>query len=87
MDVYGSLDDVCIVTLAPELPGATNAIKGLSSRGIRVALGHSTATLSQGEEAMRNGANLITHLFNAMLPVIFIFNSSSCSLVKETVMG
>lgn len=68
-DVYGSLGNVLIVTLAPELQGATEAIKCLTELGIKVALGHSSASLAESEKGVECGANLITHLFNAMLPV------------------
>lgn len=74
---YGSLDNIRIVTLAPELDGAMNVISELTQRGITVALGHSMGKLKDGEDAVHKGANLITHLFNAMLPVSFLISASN----------
>ena len=66
LEMYGSLDDVAIITLAPELDEDCSVIKECSKRGIAVSLGHSVATLKQAEAAIRAGGRLITHLFNAM---------------------
>ena len=68
---YGdSLANIRIITLAPELPGSDASVRWLrEDKRVVVSLGHSMATLAQAEEAVNNGASLITHLFNAMLPV------------------
>ena len=64
--MYGRMDAVAIVTLAPEVEGALPTIQGLAQRGVRVSLGHSNATLSETEAGVAHGANLVTHMFNAM---------------------
>lgn len=68
LDTYGSLNNVCCITLAPEIPNSMSVIKELRQRNIIISVGHSIANLKEGEEAVRNGASFITHLFNAMLP-------------------
>lgn len=65
-EVYGSLDGVKMVTLAPELEGALDVIKKLKEKGIIVSAAHSVATEEEMHEAIRHGLGFITHLFNAM---------------------
>jgi glucosamine-6-phosphate deaminase len=60
-----------LITLAPELTGAMGLIKKCRKSGINVAIGHSLASDKIIEEAVLAGANLSTHLGNAvplMLP-------------------
>lgn len=68
--VYGDLSNIQIITLAPEKKNGDQFIRQLVDRGITVSVGHSSASLADGEMAVKAGATLITHLFNAMLPVI-----------------
>ncbi|KAE9544858.1 hypothetical protein AGLY_000401 [Aphis glycines] len=66
-DTYGSLNNIAIVTLAPELNGSMETIKLLSNQGIVVSLGHTSSDMETSIQAVKNGATFITHLFNAML--------------------
>lgn len=58
-------DILTTLTLAPELPGALDAIKRLSDAGVTVSIGHTNATAVQVEAAADAGASLVTHIFNA----------------------
>jgi N-acetylglucosamine-6-phosphate deacetylase len=61
---------VRVMTLAPELPGAERLIASLRDRGVVVSLGHSDATAAQANAAFDGGARTVTHLFNAMRPLL-----------------
>lgn len=55
-----------MVTLAPELPGALEAIEQLVAADVVAAIGHTDATYEQTRAALDAGASVGTHLFNAM---------------------
>ena len=57
---------ITIVTLAPELPGAEQAMQTLRGQGICIALGHTGATYEQALRAVELGATHVTHCFNGM---------------------
>ncbi|HZC45886.1 MAG TPA: amidohydrolase family protein, partial [Candidatus Acidoferrum sp.] len=58
-----------LISLAPELPGALDAIRRLTARGVIVSLGHTNATLDEANAGIAAGARMFTHLFNAMRPL------------------
>jgi N-acetylglucosamine-6-phosphate deacetylase len=64
--VAAGAPDIGIVTLAPELPGAIDLVRELTSAGRRVSIGHSGASLDEAVAAMDAGARHATHLFNRM---------------------
>jgi N-acetylglucosamine-6-phosphate deacetylase len=69
-DVLDDFPDlVTVVTLAPEADPDFAATRLLHERGVRVALGHSTATYEDALGAADAGARLVTHLFNGMGPL------------------
>jgi len=57
-----------ILTIAPELPGATPCIDAARSLGMVVSIGHTDATYEQARAAMAHGAHHATHVYNAMRP-------------------
>lgn len=61
---------VRIITIAPELPGATELIRYLARGGVVVSLGHSNATFVEAMAAYDAGARSTTHLFNAMTGIV-----------------
>ncbi|WP_260259338.1 N-acetylglucosamine-6-phosphate deacetylase [Vibrio intestinalis] len=54
------------VALAPEKPGALEAIRYLRSQGIKIMLGHTDASHDQVKNALNAGANGIVHCYNGM---------------------
>lgn len=64
-----SIDDIAIVTIAPELPGALDLIRTLTTSGVVVSIGHSAASAEIATAALDAGATLGTHILNAMPPI------------------
>lgn len=58
-----------MVTIAPELDGAENAIAIFASHGVLAALGHSDADAETAHYGVNAGARVVTHLFNGMRPL------------------
>ncbi len=60
---------VRIVDIAPELPGAMEFISE-AAKVCRVSLAHTTADYDTARRAFASGAKQVTHLFNAMEPLL-----------------
>jgi N-acetylglucosamine-6-phosphate deacetylase len=58
-----------LMTLAPELAGASELAAHATARGVRVSVGHSNATAAETRAAIAAGAVSATHTFNAMRPL------------------
>ncbi len=62
-------DGLRLLTLAPELPRALDAIERLAAAGVLVSIGHTDADAETTRRAIDAGARYATHLFNAMSPL------------------
>ncbi len=57
--------DPCLLTLAPERPGALETIRAARDLAITISLGHTNASSEQLAQAIQAGATGFTHLGNA----------------------
>jgi N-acetylglucosamine-6-phosphate deacetylase len=57
---------ICLMTIAPELPGAAELIAHATALGVRCSMGHSDAMVCEAEAGFVAGARSATHTFNAM---------------------
>lgn len=87
--------NVRVVTLAPELDGATDLIRELAARGAVASVGHTHATYEETMLAFDEGARTATHLFNAMRPfrhrdpgpaaAALVHGAAVCELINDGV--
>lgn len=65
--VYGeNLENVAIITAAPEIPGVLDNISELTDHNVVFSIGHTALDQETARKAVQNGALMITHLYNAM---------------------
>ena len=57
---------ICLMTIAPELPGALELIRYATRTGVRCSLGHTNALAAEALAGIGAGAVSATHTFNAM---------------------
>lgn len=60
-----SVQNLKMITMAPELKGAHTLAKRFAEKGITVAVGHTNATFEETETAFDNGFCDFTHIYNA----------------------
>jgi N-acetylglucosamine-6-phosphate deacetylase len=85
---------VRMVTIAPELTGAAEAIAFLCDQGVLAAVGHTDATYEETLAGIAAGATVGTHVFNGMRPphhrepgpVIGLLSSTVvCELIADNI--
>lgn len=64
--LLGFSDVLKRITLAPELPGAIEAIDSFRAQKIEISGGHSDATDVEARRAFEHGMRQVTHAFNCM---------------------
>lgn len=69
--IVDNADIIKLVTIAPEMPGALDAIKYIAENSdVLVSTGHTGATFDEANAGIDAGVRHTTHLFNAMTPLM-----------------
>ncbi len=69
--IVDNADIIKLVTIAPEMPGALEAIKYITENSsVLVSTGHTGATFEEANAGIEAGVRHTTHLFNAMTPLM-----------------
>ena len=67
MEIYDKCDGLMKrYSLAPEIDGAQDMIRELSSRGVLISAAHTSATYDDISKAYDNGLMMLTHFYSAM---------------------
>ena len=67
VEEFAQFKNVKMITVAPERPGSMEFIKAVTPDCI-VSIGHTDCDFDTADEAIKNGANCLTHIYNAMPP-------------------
>lgn len=93
--VVDNADIIKLVTIAPEMPGALDAIEYIvENSDVLVSTGHTGATFDEANAGIEAGVRHTTHLFNAMTPLMhrnpgvvgsaLIHDEVSCEMICDT---
>lgn len=70
IDLENKYHNIKFVALAPELENGLETVRRLHEKKIRTAIAHTQSDFEQASDAIKAGANHVTHLFNAMPPFL-----------------
>lgn len=93
--IVDNADIIKLVTIAPEMDGAVDAIKEITEKSdVLVSMGHTGATYEEANAGIKAGVRHTTHLFNAMTALMHrnpgvvgaaLSNDEvSCELIADT---
>lgn len=88
-------NNVKLVSLAPEVEGASQLVKHLKDNGVVASVGHADASYTDMEQAVKNGLTNVTHTYNCQKPLhhrdvgtvgsALIFDQLNCEMICDLI--